>query len=425
MAIKYNREKISDGIHYTTLINERQKTNTTMIHLVTTLSNDTVSLNAAIPYILANSNSKYTTVTELSKKLASLYGSVIKGTVSKIGDSQVLTLMSGCINDKYTFDGEAITQETTQILLDCLTSPYIENGGFYAKDFELKKQELIDDIEAEINEKRSYAFKRANAKIFENEPCAISVKGDLDTANQLNPVNTYEQYKKLLKSSQIEIVFVGSAEPVTSKEIIKNTFNSLERDYAGDNSSAKSSSKTEVCRITEPHDVAQSKMVMAFKTDYDNIAAMKLMNSVFGGTPFSKLFMNVREKLSLCYYCSSGVNDKKGVVYVDSGVEHANVKKAEDEILNQLKSVQNGEITDEELENARLAIINSWRGVSDGARSLADWYFQRSYSGGSESPEEFIEQLKKVTKDDVIKAANSLKLDTVYVLTGKEVAENA
>ena len=158
----------------------------------------------------------------------------------------------------------------------------------------------------------------------------------------------------------------------------------------------------------------------SFKTDCGDPVALKLMNAIFGATPISKLFMNVREKLSLCYYCSSGYNDKKGTLYVDSGVEQENIAKAEAEILNQLDAVRRGDFTDEDMENARKSIMNSWRGVSDGARSIAEWYFSRSYSGDSLSPEDMIEKLKKITREDVIKAAESVKLDTVYVLTGKE-----
>ncbi|MGN0674283.1 MAG: M16 family metallopeptidase, partial [Oscillospiraceae bacterium] len=161
----------------------------------------------------------------------------------------------------------------------------------------------------------------------------------------------------------------------------------------------------------------------AFKSDNAERRAAKLMNAIFGATPFSKLFLNVREKLSLCYYCSSGYNDKKGVLYVDSGVEHANTGKAEAEILNQLSAMCKGDFTDEEMENARKAVINSWKGVSDGARSIAEWYFNQSYSGTAYSPEEQIEKLMKVTREEIIEAAKALKLDTVYVLTGKECTE--
>lgn len=420
LAIKYDRKKLGDGIHYTTLINERQKTNTLMIHLVTPLSAETASVNAVIPYILCGSSRNYPTLTLLNKKLSGLYGTVVKGAVSKMGDSQALSLMAGCINNRYTFDGEKITEEMTQILADCLIDPNITENGFAEKDFELKKQELLDDIDAEINEKRSYAFKRANLNIFRNEPAAISVKGDKEHAEKITAVSAYEQYKELLRTAQIEIFFVGASGSESCRDILAEALSKIDRSYAGDNHSEKSPIKDELCRVTEAHDVAQSKMVMAFKTDHENSVAMKLMNAIFGATPISKLFMNVREKLSLCYYCSSGYNDKKGVVYVDSGVEHANTGKAEAEILNQLAAVQNGDFSDEEMENARRAIVNSWNGVSDGARSIAEWYFNQSYSGRSDSPEDQINKLMNVTREDVIAAAKSLKLDTVYVLTGKE-----
>ena len=423
MAINYNREMIGNGIYFNSIINKRQKTNTIIIHLITKLESKTASMNAIIPYLLASSSKTYPTITSLNKKLSELYGSAFKGAVSKMGDSQTLSLMAGCINNRYTFEGENITEELVKLMADALINPNVENNGFSRKDFELKKQELIDDIDAEINEKRSYAFKRANLNIFKGEPASLSVKGDRKYAEEITAEICYEQYKKLLKTAQIEILFVGAEESPSCKKIMTDTFNNIERAFAGNNTSVKSILKNEVCRVVEKHDVAQSKMVMAFKTDFDNIVAMKLMNAIYGATPISKLFDNVREKLSLCYYCSSGINEKKGVVYVDSGVEHINTEKAEAEIINQLNLMCNGEFSDEDIENARKALINSWKGVSDSARSIADWYYNQAYMGTSYSPEDQIEKLMKVTREEIIAAAKSLKLDTVYILSGKESAE--
>ncbi len=423
MAINYNREMIGNGIYFNSIINKRQKTNTIIIHLITKLESKTASMNAIIPYLLASSSKTYPTITSLNKKLSELYGSAFKGAVSKMGDSQTLSLMAGCINNRYTFEGENITEELVKLMADALINPNVENNGFSRKDFELKKQELIDDIDAEINEKRSYAFKRANLNIFKGEPASLSVKGDRQYAEEITAEICYEQYKKLLKTAQIEILFVGAEESPSCKKIMTDSFNNIERAFAGNNTSVKSILKNEVCRVVEKHDVAQSKMVMAFKTDFDNIVAMKLMNAIYGATPISKLFDNVREKLSLCYYCSSGINDKKGVVYVDSGVEHINTEKAEAEIINQLNLMCNGEFSDEDIENARKALINSWKGVSDSARSIADWYYNQAYMGTSYSPEDQIEKLMKVTREEIIAAAKSLKLDTVYILSGKESAE--
>ena len=423
MSINYNREMVGNGIYYNSIINKRQKTNTIIIHLVTKLKEDTASANAIIPYLLASSSKTYPTITALNKKLSELYGSAFKGAVSKMGDSQTLSLMAGCINNRYTFEGENITEELVRLMVDALINPNVEDNGFSRKDFELKKQELIDDIDAEINEKRSYAFKRANLNIFKDESAALSVKGDKKYAETLTAESCYIRYKELLRTAQIEILFVGAEESESCKKILTDAFKNIERDFMENNISVKSKLKNEVCRVIEKHDVAQSKMVMAFKTDYNNVVAMKLMNAIYGATPISKLFDNVREKLSLCYYCSSGINDKKGVVYVDSGVEHINTEKAEAEILNQLKLMCNGEFSDDDIANARKALINSWKGVGDSARSIADWYFNQAYSGTSYSPEDQIEKLRKITREEIIDAAKSLKLDTVYILSGKESAE--
>lgn len=420
MPINYNREKIADGIHYTTIINKRLKTNSIAVYLLTELNTDTAALNAVIPTVLASTNAKYPTITELNRKHDALYGSGIMAYYSKYGDTQSLLLSASCINDRYSFDGEKITEELASVLADCMTDPHTENGAFYEKDFLLKKQELLDAIDAEINEKRSYAFKRANANIYKGEPAAVPFSGSRELAEQMTSETAFDRYKSLLRTAQIEVLFIGAEPNGGCKEILSNALSKIDRNYEGDNSSKLSPIKNEVCRVTEPHDVAQSKMVMAFKTDFGDKAIMALMNAVYGATPISKLFMNVREKLSLCYYCSSGYNDRKGVVYVDSGVEHANAGKAEAEILNQLEAMKKGDFTDEELENARRTLLNGIKGVNDSAQSIGNWYFQRIYAKKIYTPEEYAERINKVTREDVIAAANSLKLDTVYVLTGKE-----
>ncbi|MCM1024510.1 MAG: insulinase family protein [Prevotella sp.] len=415
----YNREKIADGIHYSTIINKRLKTNSVSVNILTELAEETASLNAVIPTVLAATNANLPAITAMKKKLASLYGASMNGYFSKYGDSQHLMLSAACINDRYAFDGEKITEELARITADCLTDPHTEGEAFYGNDFALKKQELLDEIDAEINDKRSYAFKRANLSVFKGEPAAVPHSGNRKLAEKITAAEAFEQYKKLLKTAQIEIFFVGAEPNDGCKKIISEALLKIDRDYAGDCSSKKSPAKPEVCRVTEVHDVAQSKMVMAFKSGFDNLEAMSVMNAVYGSTPISKLFMNVREKLSLCYYCSSGWNDK-GVMYVDSGIEHANAGKAEEEILNQLEAMKKGDFTGEELENARRSLLNGIKGVNDSSNSLVHWYFRRMYKKEIYTPEEYMERIKKVTREDVTAAANSLKLDTVYVLTGKE-----
>ena len=227
------------------------------------------------------------------------------------------------------------------------------------------------------------------------------------------------EYKNILKTAGIEIFFVGGGDPADALERFKKAFAGAERNFSGKSVSKKSPLKTQACEVTETLDVAQSKMVMAFKSGFENAPAMRLMNAIFGQTPFSKLFMNVREKLSLCYYCAAGYDERKGVLVVDSGVEHKNIQKARDEILNQLSEVANGNFTDSEMSNSALSVINNYRAVNDSAFALASWYLRQAYAGTSFTPEQEIERIKAVSREDIVNAAKSLSLDTVYVLTGK------
>lgn len=419
MALAFNKEKLSDGVNFTSITDTRFKTNFIAINLINELKAETAATNAVIPSVLAKSNSTYKSVTEINKKLTSLYGAGVSGDIIKIGDSQVLSLSASCIEDAYTFDGEKITSELTDVLLECLISPNVEDDGFSTKNFELNKQELIDDIDAEINEKRSYAVIRAGKKIYEGEPASITSHGDKEHALAMTPKLAYEQYKNILKTAQIEIFFVGGGNPDDAKNKFVNTFKNLDRAFKGNCTSLRSKLKPTVCEEVDTLDIAQSKMVIAFKSEETNAPAMKLMNAIFGQTPFSKLFVNVREKLSLCYYCAAGYDERKGILLVDSGVEHQNIEKARAEIINQLNEVAIGNFTDEEMANSALSIINNQRAVNDSPYALASWYLRQAYNGTTFTPEQEIERINAVTKEDIIKVAKSLKLDTVYILTKK------
>ena len=138
-------------------------------------------------------------------------------------------------------------------------------------------------------------------------------------------------------------------------------------------------------------------------------------------TTYSKLFTNVREKLSLCYYCLASYNKHKGVMTIESGVERKNILKAKQEILNQLKLIQTGDFSDEEFNDTKKYICQSFEKVKDSLGALDNWYVLQSMQEKINSPEDAIEDIKNVKREDVIKASKEIYLDTVYVLTDEEV----
>ncbi len=419
MSITFNKESLYNGIDFSSLVDKRFKTNLISIWIIDKLSDENAPYNALLMSFISKSNKKYPDITLLNKKLSSLYGASLSGTTSKVGDNQFMMLGMSCIADKYALDSEKLTSESVDILMDCLLNPNVENNGFSKKLFNPIKQELIDDIEAIINDKRSYALMKTSKISMKGEPSSTRSCGEKEYAENITPVSAYERYLELLKTSEIKIVFVGSECPSEVKEKIKERLSVINRNFKGKTTSEFSPAKAEPVFETELLDVMQSKMVMSFKCSDRNSHAVRLMTAIFGATPFSKLFVNVREKMSLCYYCAARYDEVKGVLNVDSGVEQENIEKARTEILNQLESMKKGEFTDEEMNNSLLSLINAAKSMNDSAASLASWYLKQDVMGTNYSPEEEIEHLKSVTREDIIKAASSLTLDTVYVLTKK------
>lgn len=419
MAVSFNAEKLYDGIDFLTITDARFKTNYIAVQFVTSLDAETASENAVAASTISKTSSDYPTITDFSKKLTSLYGASVNGSTGKNGDCQVIEVSASCIADRYTFDNEKITDELCDILIGCVLNPDVEGDGFEPKKFALAKQELIDDIDAEINEKRAYAIIRARKSVFEGEPAALTSYGDREHAEKLTPDKAYAQYLKLIETAEINIVFAGSGNPVGVKQKFTEAFGKLRRNYILVDGNRKSPLKSEIRNETENLDVLQSKMVLAFKSENDNAPALKMFNAIYGATPFSKLFENVREKMSLCYYCASRFDRPKGVLMVDSGVEHENIEKAKVAIIEQLSDIADGKFTDEEMKNSALSIVNATKAVNDSGYSLAQWYLMQKFAGTDYSPEEEIERVNAVTREDIIEVAKSMKLDTVYVLTGK------
>lgn len=427
MALTFHKKKIAAGIGFTALQDPRFKTNYVSLRLIVPLNKETAAKNAAVSIVLSKSCRKYPGLTLLNRKLSALYGADLTGFVSKTGDWQVVSLSAHCIDDAYTFDREAITAELTEILLDCVLNPVLNEAGdaFEEKAFALSRQELLDAIDAEINEKRSYAIMSALERIYIGEPAAVPANGYREQAEALTAKEVYGQYRRLLSEARIEAIFSGGGNPALPEQKITEALLSLERAYVPLPATVKSPIPEGVRETERQLDVLQNKLVMAFKTHEENVPALKVANAIFGGIPTSKLFANVREKLSLCYYCASSLDHTKGVLLVDSGVEQSNVLKARAEIAAQLKALQTGDFTDEEQNNAVLSLVNGLRAVKDSPYALAGWYFRQILQETNRTPEEEIQRVQAVSREDVIQAASSMQLSNVYLLTQNKAGSTA
>lgn len=415
-----NRRKIADGVYFSSITDKRYKKNLISVAFSTQLSEDTATENVIVPVLLTKCNSKLPTYKAFNNKMSRLYASGIGGTAGRQYDLQTISFGAYYLDDIYALSGEKMTGIMTDILIDCLTSPVTENGVFSEKFVELEKKTVIDNIETAINDKRSYAIERAMKTICKGEPASVCSYGTVEKARLITPDSAYKAYRRMLETMPCEIICTGCSDFDGVAEKFAAAFEKAGRHDVENTTIALSPVKTQTEEVTERLTVNQSKLVLGFKSHSDDDAALVLLQKIFGGTTSSKLFRNVREKMSLCYYCSAARNDLKGIMLVNSGVENENIEKTKEAVIDQLEEIKNGNFTNEDINFAEMAIKNDFKSVADSAGNVSNWYFDCIRKNDIVTPEEKLGRYLGVSKERIIAAAKSMVLDSVYVLTGNE-----
>ena len=415
-----NRRKIADGVYFSSITDKRYKKNLISVAFSTQLSEDTATENVIVPVLLTKCNSKLPTYKAFNNKMSRLYASGIGGTAGRQYDLQTISFGAYYLDDIYALSGEKMTGIMTDILIDCLTSPVTENGVFSEKFVELEKKTVIDNIETAINDKRSYAIERAMKTICKGEPASVCSYGTVEKAKLITPDSAYKAYRRMLETMPCEIICTGCSDFDGVAEKFAAAFEKAGRHDIDNTTIALSPVKTQTEEVTERLTVNQSKLVLGFKSHSDDDAALVLLQKIFGGTTSSKLFRNVREKMSLCYYCSAARNDLKGIMLVNSGVENENIEKTKEAVIDQLEEIKNGNFTNEDINFAEMAIKNDFKSVADSAGNVSNWYFDCIRKNDIVTPEEKLGRYLGVSKERIIAAAKSMVLDSVYVLTGNE-----
>ena len=423
---KFTRTDICEAVAFNSIKESRFKTMRISVTAFLPLQKQTAAQNALMSLVMTRSCEKYPDFTLLSKKLSYLYGASLSSGFHKMGDVQTLTFSVSGLDDRYAFGDEVISKELSDLLCDVIFNPFIKDGAFDTTECEQERRQLADMIDSEFNEKRLYAQQKAISIMCADEAYGIKRYGDKESVNAVTPEDLHKAWIDMLSGARFEIIYVGDSDSSVALDVFKNRFAQIERKPNSLCTTVKRSAdvvKTE----NEDMELSQSKMILGFRTgvaepDEDTMAT-RLMCAVLGGTAHSKLFCNVREKLSLCYYCSSSYIRSKGIMLVESGVERENIEKAKEAIMAEIKAMQNGDITDEELDATKMSMANSFNCACDTVSGIDSYYLSQMLDGCVMTPAQAVEKVYAVTKEDVIRCANKLTLDTVFTLTGTQNAQ--
>ena len=379
------------------------------------------ALNALIPAILLRGTEKRPDLRAITQALDDLYGASVGTLVRRVGDYQTAGLYCGFIEDRYALEGDEILKPMTDLLLELLLEPVTEDGVFCREYVEGEKRNLITAIESERNDKRAYAASQMLRKMCAADSFGVPRLGEKEQVEAVTAEAAWAHYRRLLEESPVEVFYVGTAQAETVAGLLRSGLSGLRRapialppqtpfrDAGGGD-------------YVEEMEVSQGKLSMGFTTPITNrcpeFAAMQVLNTLFGAGMTSKLFMNVREKLSLCYSIGSGYYGSKGILTVSAGIDSTKEPVARAEILDQLRQCQAGNITAQELTAAKEAILSGLRGAYDSPGAIEGYESTAAIGGLLWTVEEYYRAVEAVEAADVAAAANTVKLHTTFFLKG-------
>ncbi len=416
--------KINDNLSLHYIKMTKLKTTSLAVYIHRPLCRGEASYNALLPLVLKSGTTLCRDREAMAKYLDNLYGATMGGAPIKCGEDHIIYFDAETISDRYAPEGEPLVEDLLKLLMSVLFSPRTENGIFDEKVVEQEKVNARDKIDAFVNDKRQYASVRCGQETARGTAFAINRLGDKEGIDAITAKSLYDYYKSIITSSVIDIYVCGDTDITRAVSAVREYTDNLNFTKAElPRTEIISRAAGELRSVTEEMDVTQGKLAIGILTNTkptdEDYYALMVFNSVFGAGAHSKLFNNVREKLSLCYYASSQLEKFKGIITVNAGIEFENFQKAYDEILAQLGEIQKGNITKHEFNASVSAIINSFNSYFDDQRALATNNLMNRVAGIDKSLEETIERVRKVTVEDVVRVSKKMQPDTVYFLKGR------
>ena len=418
----YQTLPILPGVTLRCIRDRRFKQGALSIQLLRPMAKEEAAMNALLPAVLLRGCKSCPDIKQITHRLDDLYGASVGTLVRRIGDYQTTGFYCGFMEDRFALSGDAILAPMVAFLGELLLDPVTVQGIFDPEFVESEKRNLILAIESQHSDKRAYAAGKLLEIMCKNDSFGIPRLGDRERVQAITCQSLFDHYQTLLRTSPIELFYVGSAEPQVVASLISPLFAGLSRQVF----TLPAQTPFHSCpgqMLEETQEVTQGKLSMGFSTPITNqdsrFAAMQVCNAIFGSGMTSKLFMQVREKMSLCYSIGSSYYGSKGIITVNAGIDSKEEAGAKQAILHQLTLCQAGDITPAELQSAKESILSGLRAVYDSPGAMEAFYGVAALNGLNRSLETYAQQIRAVTKEDVSAAAATVELHSVFFLKGE------
>ena len=395
------RKQLAPGVCITTLDASKFNRCRITLHLRFPAKRESATDAAVLALVLERGYAACPDMTALSRRLAELYGADLGVDLASAGTDRVLSADICGIKDAYALAGENLTAAYADIVFGTIFDPYLVDGAFDPEAVRIETETQARRLEAEFNSKRLYCVRQARRKFYGDTPAGIELGGYPGELVNVTPQSLKAEYDRILSTAYIDVMVQGVDEARVADMLLKK-LDGIRRD---------------------PHPFAAPKLCMLFTTGEANppsVSILRVAMSVLGGSATSRLFRNVREKQSLCYYCGSAAQRATGVMMIDSGVEPGKEQQAEAAIIAELEGLKNGPITQEEVDDCRRGLLSSMDALGDSLAALENWYYGQITRGEPLYPPEYGKVLTSaVSLDEVRQTLQSYSYSVCYAVTAE------
>lgn len=426
MATATEKIKELKGYKLHVIPTEKYKTNTLIWKMKAPLTKEDVTKRALLPHVLQSSSAKYASTTALRSYLDELYGATLYVDLAKKGEYHIMSFSIEIANEKFLSDPSPLLKKGFELLAEILTNPNINGNAFDPETVEKEKRTLKQRLQSVFDDKMRYSNVRLIQEMCKGEPYALEVNGEAAEVDAITPESLYDYYKSAFLEDELDLYIIGDVNEEEVKKLAADLLQ-LEERTPKKLAPKEININNQVNEIKEQQDVKQGKLNIGYRTNIvygdPGYFALQVFNGIFGGFSHSKLFINVREKASLAYYAASRLESHKGLMMVMSGIDLKNYDQAVGIIHDQLEAMRNGDFTDQELSQTKAVIQNQILETIDTSRGLTEILYHNVVSDANISLDTWLEEMQKVTKEEIVDVAKKIEIDTIYFLTGSEAGK--
>ena len=378
-----------------------------------------ITIRTFLESILFYSSKKYNTRRKMLIKEEELYSAGVYVDSRRIGNEYETSFGLVSLDDRYTEKGNF--EASLEFFSDIIKHPNVENGKFDSKSFNIVMNKAALYLSSKKEDKDSYSIDRLYEEMGKGTPVSFT-DGYIEDLKTITRESLYEYYKKFVSESDMDIYVIGSMPLEEVDPLIRKYFRPTKyKKRMSDFFIKQDKKRIKKLKVIEEDNVTQSKLNLGYKL-YDMSLDEKeyplvLYSIILGGGADSKLFKDVREKNSLCYYIYDVINNYDNIMRISAGISKESYEKCVKLINKNFKNMEKGLFTDEDIEKAKEIYISSLNNIYESEEGIISMYSSMDLFG-SDDIETRKRKIRKVTREDIVKVAKKISLDTIYMLEG-------